>query len=350
MDDPGKALAAATPSKPGRVRRVLAGLVVLVLVAGGALYWAHPAALPFLAPRAAPAGALVLQGNVDIREVNLAFRVGGRLARLAVDEGDAIAAGEVLAVLDPEPLQTALDAATARRAQAAADLAKYLAGARSEDIAMARAAVTEREATVQNARITAERNANLARNGAAPRQAADDSDAALREAEARLASGRQALAQQLAGFRAEDIAAATARDAEAAALLADAQRQLRDATLLAPSAGIIRARVQEPGAIVAAGATIFTMALTDPVWVRCYVSGIDLGRVRPGLGATIRTDDGQTWRGRVGYVSPSAEFTPKPVETTELRTSLVYRLRIIIDQPGAALRQGMPATVTLDAP
>ena len=343
---------AEAPTARRLAPRIVAALVLLAVLAAGAFAWWQPdraRALLGLAPRAAVAAPLVLQGNVDIREVDLGFRVGGRIAHLAVDEGDRVQAGQTLAELDTEPLRDALAAAQARRAEAAADLAKYVAGARTEDIAMARAALAEREATLENALLTRDRTRRLAATGAAPRQQADDAEAALRVAQAQSASARQALAQLEAGFRREDVDAARARDQEAAAQLADAERQLRDAVLTAPSAGIVRARVQEEGAIVAPGATVFTIALISPVWVRAYVPGIDLARARPGAAASIRTDDGRLWKGRVGYVSPTAEFTPKPVETPELRTSLVYRLRVMVDDPAGELRQGMPATVTLDA-
>jgi HlyD family secretion protein len=128
------------------------------------------------------------------------------------------------------------------------------------------------------------------------------------------------------------------------------QRALADATLVAPAAGFILTRVREPGAIVASGEAIFTLAVSSPVWVRAYVDEPDLGRVRPNMAASVTTDSapGKIYHGHVGFISPVAEFTPKTVETRELRTDLVYRLRVIVDNPDQGLRQGMPVTVTLD--
>jgi HlyD family secretion protein len=131
-----------------------------------------------------------------------------------------------------------------------------------------------------------------------------------------------------------------------------AQRQLADSDLIAPSQGVVLSRVREVGAIVAAGETVFVVSLTNPVWVRSYVSEMDLGRVKPGMEVSIKIDTpgAPLLKGRIGFISPTAEFTPKTVETQELRTALVYRIRIIVPDAGDILRQGMPVTVSvLDA-
>ena len=112
---------------------------------------------------------------------------------------------------------------------------------------------------------------------------------------------------------------------------------------------MILTRIQEPGAIVAEGAPVYTLSLTAPVWVRTYVAEPDLGRIHPGMPAAVTTDSApdKVYAGQIGFISPVAEFTPKTVETTSLRTDLVYRLRVIVDNPDNGLRQGMPVTVTL---
>jgi HlyD family secretion protein len=127
---------------------------------------------------------------------------------------------------------------------------------------------------------------------------------------------------------------------------------LADADLIAPSNGTVLSRVREAGAIVAAGEAVYVLSLTSPVWVRTYVSEPDLGRVRPGMEVQVKTDTrgAKTYTGRIGFISTTAEFTPKTVETTELRTSLVYRLRIVVDDDTGFLRQGMPVTVTTGTP
>jgi HlyD family secretion protein len=152
-----------------------------------------------------------------------------------------------------------------------------------------------------------------------------------------------------AGFRKEDIEGARAQLANSEAALQIAMRQRADAELLAPNTGVILTRVREAGAIVNAGETVFVLSLTTPVWIRTYVSEPDLGRVKPGQEVVVRIDTPGVppTKGRIGFISTTAEFTPKTVETRELRTALVYRLRIVADDPTGVLRQGMPVTVSL---
>jgi HlyD family secretion protein len=152
------------------------------------------------------------------------------------------------------------------------------------------------------------------------------------------------------GPRQEDIDNARAQLAAEEAMVIQSERRLADAELIAPSAGTILTRAQERGAIVSPGEPIFTLTLTSPVWVRTYVNERDLGRIRPGMTAQVATDSApdKPYQGHIGFISPTAEFTPKTVETRELRTDLVYRLRVIVDNDDGMLRQGMPVTVTLD--
>jgi HlyD family secretion protein len=322
------------------MRRILIPLVLLLAAVGaGAWYWTQrEAGVP---------ERLELSGNVEIRQVNLAFKVDGRIEELKVDEGDTVTAGQAVAALEKSYFEDDLRQVRAQRDQQEAVVAKMEAGNRSEDIAQARALVAEREATLANAQRTYTRQAELLKSGNTPRRAYDDALAALREAEARLNSARQALGLMEAGFRAEDVAAARAELAEKEAMVAIAERRLADADLIAPNDGTILSRVREEGAIVGAGETVFVLSLTSPVWIRSYVSEPELGFLRPGLTVEIATDlpGGRRYKGRIGFISPTAEFTPKSVETQELRTALVYRMRIVVDDPDGALRQGMPVDV-----
>lgn len=290
--------------------------------------------------------ALTLYGNVDIREVELAFRVPGRLEEMAVDEGDRVSRGQRLAALDPEPYRDALRMAEARAAARRANLAKLEAGNRPQEIQQARAALRAAEAAAVNAERDYARQQNLLESGGSSEKLVQAARALHDETAARLASAREALELALAGARAEDIAAA---DAELGIALAErdrAQTSLDDTELAAPSSGTIIARVREPGAVLQQGQPVYALSLDAPVYVRAYVSEPDLGKVVPGAVVFVTTDsDDQRYRGQVGFISPRAEFTPRSVETTELRTDLVYRLRIVIDEAGDGLRQGMPVTV-----
>jgi HlyD family secretion protein len=321
------------------MKRIVVLLVLIAAAAGGWFFWrSHQ--------RKADQ-ELVLYGNVDIREVNLGFRVSGKVSKLMVDEGDPVKAGQLIATLDPEPNRREVQEAEAQAASQKARLAMMEAGYRKEDIDQAQANVHEGEATLANAERTLTRKQELAEHKVGPVQDYDDALGARDEARARLNAYRAALSLQEAGYRPEEIAQALADLAKAEASLAAAQLRLSDTELRAPSNGVIMTRAVEPGTIIQPGAIVFTVSLTDPVWARVYVAEQRLGDVHPGMKMLVYTDSrpDKPYPGVIGYISPQAEFTPKTVETPELRTALVYRLRVIIPNPGEDLRQGMPVTV-----
>ncbi|MCF3630523.1 efflux RND transporter periplasmic adaptor subunit [Thalassospiraceae bacterium LMO-SO8] len=292
-------------------------------------------------------GHLVLLGNVDVRQVNLAFKVPGRLATMTAEEGDAVEARQTVASLESEDFEDELRLARARVQGQEAALAELETGTRPEEVEQARALVRQREAALQLARATLDRQEKLAARNVASHQVHDEAQARLDEARAQLSAAKEALELAVTGPRQEDIDQARAQLSADRAALSLAERRLADATLTAPNDGIILTRVREPGAIVAAGETIYTLTLTSPVWVRTYVDEPDLGRIHAGMPAEVHTDSGGTYEGRIGFISPVAEFTPKTVETRELRTSLVYRLRVIVENSDNGLKQGMPVTVVL---
>lgn len=291
---------------------------------------------------------ILIHGNVDIRQVDLGFRVGGRISEMRYEEGDLVKVNDVIAVLDKTPFQNDLESQKAQVAQAEADLLKKKTGNRPEEIKVAESIFNERQATVDNAIRTYERQKELVKKGAASKQAYDDAVRQKDEAEARLKNARESLDLIKEGFRVEDIQAAEATLELAKAKLASSQTNLDDTEIHAPSNGVIFSRVREPGAIVAPGATVYTLSLHDPVWIRAYISESNLGSVKPGMEALVTTDSHPTpFKGKVSFVSPQAEFTPKTVETRELRTDLVYRIRVLVEDPKGELRQGMPVDVTL---
>jgi HlyD family secretion protein len=270
---------------------------------------------------------------------------------VARDEGDAVRAGDVIARLDPEPYRREAEEAKGQAASLRARLQWLEAGNRPQEIAQARAVVREREITSANAQRLFQRQEELLASKTVSVQEWDDAGARYREAEARLKSAREQLALLEAGFRAEEIAQAKADLARAEAALSSAELRLADTVLAAPSDGVVITRAQEPGAIVQAATTVLTVSLTRPVWVRAYVPEPSLGRVHPGMKVRVYTDSrpAQPYFGQIGYISPRAEFTPKNVETPELRTSLVYRLRVVVTNSDEGLRQGMPVTVKGEA-
>ncbi|MDE2369926.1 MAG: secretion protein HlyD [Burkholderiales bacterium] len=318
---------------------LIAVAVIALLTSGAYAWWRHQGG-------GEPTVA-ALYGNVDIRDVNLAFRVGGRVAEVKVDEGDRIQPGQALATLDPLPLRHQLQSAQAQLASVTARNALLHAGFRSEDIAQAQARAEAARAALRDAETQLARQQAMVPAGASPQRALDSARAARDQAAANVAAADAALRESRGGYRKQEIAESDAQLQQAKANVAGAQLALDDAVLVAPDAGIVLTRVVERGAMVAPGSTAFNVSLTRPVWVRAYAPEPQLGQYASGSAVTLATDSrpGKSYHGVVGFVSPQAEFTPKSVETSDLRTSLVYRLRIVVQDPDDQLLQGMPVTV-----
>jgi HlyD family secretion protein len=330
-------------------RRIAALLAVLVIGLFIVWWFDLPAQFGW---RSADNDRITLFGNVDIRQVQLGFRVSGRVAEMHFDEGDSIRPGDLLARLDAKPYEDSVAAAEAQAGMQRATLDKLVAGPRAAEIAQARALLEEHTADFDNAKLAYDRAVKL-RPGQTISEAALDSARANRDtAQARVNSARQALQLLEEGSRKEDIAVAKASLEGAEANLSAAKTALDDTELKAPDAGVILSRLREPGSIVATNDVIFVLSLDRPVWVRTYVPEPLLGKIHPGMEVNVTTDSApdKPYRGKIGFISPVAEFTPKSVETPELRTDLVYRLRIIVDEPDQGLRQGMPVTVHVPEP
>lgn len=292
---------------------------------------------------------IALYGNIDLREVELPFNDSERIEAVLVNEGDRVVTGQVLARLDTGRLN-------AQAAQAAAQVAAQLqavdklhSGSRPEEIAQARANVAQTQADVDATRTNFDRAMTLSQSAAGSRQDLDNARQATESAAARLEVNNQALRLQLVGPRREDIAQAEALLDGYRAQYTLVQLELADAQLIAPMNGVVRSRLVEPGEIVTPQKPAFSLAINDPKWVRAYVTETDLGHVHPGMKAVVTADafPNRGFEGWVGFISPVAEFTPKTVQTTDLRTSLVYEIRVFVKDPDDDLRQGMPTTVHL---
>jgi HlyD family secretion protein len=318
------------------------GIVAVIgLAALAAVGWA---AIQRLSPGAA---VDVLYGNVEIRQVDLSFEAEGKAIALPLHEGDRVMRGMTAGELDPTTYQSAVNLAEARRDAAKASLDVLLAGTRPEQIDQARANYALALAALANAEASFARQKDLAARAVSSQQQLDDARMALDSARARVAQTKAAMDEAVNGPRAEDIAAARANLRAAQAMLDLALTQLAHTRLTVPSDGTVMTRVVEPGTIVLPGAAVYSVAIDDEVWVRAFAPEPLLARLAPGAAVTVTTDGGGSYPGRVGYVSPAAEFTPKTVETPELRTQLVYRLRIRVENPDSGVRQGMPVTIHL---
>lgn len=320
-------------------------IVAAALVAGAAWYWHSARAVGDLKQ-------LTLYGNVEIHQVSLAFNATDRIAELRVREGDAVRAGDVLGTLDSRTVKLRVAQAQAQLGVQEQNLVKLRAGSRAEEIARARASVAAAEAEVglaktQLARLKA---VNESIHGkAVSQQDVDNAASRLAVTLAEAESARKSARLVELGPRKEDIAAAEKQVAAAKAEYALVQRQLAEYELHAPTDAVVRARLLEPGDMASPQRPAYTLALTRPKWVRAFVTEAHLGRIKPGMtaGVTIDSAPGQPIAARVGYISSVAEFTPKTVQTPELRTSLVYEVRFLVDDPQDRLRLGMPATVHL---
>ncbi|NCD25224.1 MAG: secretion protein HlyD [Deltaproteobacteria bacterium] len=324
------------------MKRILVFVLLLAAAAGGWLWWTNQEARRRSAP-------LEFHGNIDIREVRLGFRVSGRVREVLKEEGDPVRSGEIVARLDDEPFRNAVDQARAQVGALEARLEELKNGTRPEEIDRARKNLAATEAARENARIVFTRQQRLLGQSVVAQQDFDTARTALDSATAQRDAARAALDLALAGARDEQIAQAKANLEAARAALAQAQTQLGDTVLAAPEEGVVLTRAVEPGSIVQAGSIVLTESLLAPVRARAYAPEPRLGLIHPGREVLVFTDSRpEPYHGRIGDVSPRAEFTPKTVETTELRTALVYRFRVLILDADQGLRQGMPITVRLN--
>lgn len=293
---------------------------------------------------------LVLYGNVDLRQVSLAFNGSGRIKVLAANEGDRVKAGQELGALDTRTLELEIAQAEAQVRAGEQALLRLRNGSRPEEIAQARAKRAAAQADFDNAKAQLERirSANSGTEGrAVSSQDVDAGEAKQRVAKANLETAAKALALLEIGPRREDIDEARARLDANRAQLALLQHNLDEAHLRAPLDAVVRTRLLEPGDMASPQKPALALALLNPKWVRAYVSEANLGRIKAGMKARVNIDSApeRPISGRVGYISSVAEFTPKSVQTEELRTSLVYEVRVFVDDPEDRLRLGMPATV-----
>jgi len=326
------------------IKKIIRPLVILLLLAVAAGSWWYSRH-----QQASDTDQLLMYGNIDIREAYLAFNDSEHIDEILVQEGDHVHKGQLLATLHKARMQAQYAAAEAKLASQKAIVARLEAGSRPEEIRQARASVAAAKARLHDAKLTYERNRKLHQKEAVSRQIVDDAQAVLDTARADLKVTEEALALAIEGPRSEDIEEALAmlRVDEAQRVLA--AEILKDTSLYAPSDGIIRNRILEPGDMATPQTPVFSLAKTNPVWVRSYAPEIMLGKLAPGMQAEVSTDSfpGKTYSGWIGFISPTAEFTPKNVETPELRTRLVYQVRVYVCNPEDELRLGMPATVTI---
>ena len=288
---------------------------------------------------------ITASGTIEAVEVNVASKIAGQVLTLEVEEGTRVKAGDVLATIDHATADIQLRQADAGVQLAEAQLALLVQGARREDILQAEAALKQAEANLKVAADDAQRMRELARAGSVTPKQRDDAEARLVVVEAQRTAAAETLNKVRRLARPEEIRAAEARLAQARAAADLLAKTIADAAIAAPSGGIVTHKAVEAGELVTPGATVVTVAELDSVFVMIYVTEKELGRVRLGDAAEVRIDSfpDRPFTGRVTYISPEAEFTPKNVQTKEDRVKLVFGVKVEIGNPEGLLKPGLPA-------
>ena len=305
---------------------------------------------PRLHQQAPPPNKLSLSGNIEAHESLVSFKVQGRIVDLPIEEGQWVTSGSVLARLDDADYKQRVEIDAANVQLRESNLALTLAGSRHQEIKAAEQAVIDTQAELDQREVDNERAQRLFAKDAISAQDRDLAATALKRAEAQFQSAKEKLSQAKEGSRKEDIAIARANVKSARESLGLSRINLDYAILRAPGNGIVTVRQAELGEVVSPGTPVVTLADLDHVWLRAYVAETDLGRIRWGQDATIRTDTypNKTYHGRISFISSNAEFTPKSVQTYKERVTLVYRIKIDLDNPNHELKPGMPADAEID--
>ena len=295
-------------------------------------------------------GQIELSGTVEAREVDLAFQVGGRITQLDADEGRWVEQGDVIAALDPTDLQLALQQTTATANAARANLDALKAGTRMQELRVAEADLQKAQSQLNFAKAEVKRVSFLVPKKLASEEQLEQSQLQYEVALAGVEQAKQHLSLLREGPREEDIQRAEQEFIARTEASEISKQQLAYARLVSPVTGMITVRLTEAGEVVAPGQSIARVAQIEKPWIRAYINETQLGRVRVGQPAQIKIDGvpEKTLSGKLTFISPVAEFTPKTVETRELRVDLVYRIKVEAENPEGILKIGMPADVILE--
>lgn len=323
-----------------KTRLLVSALLVLAVASGGAFWYNH---------RPVTDGALTLYGNIDFRQASVPFNGNDRIAEILVEEGALVKKGQLLARLETSRLLPQLAQIQAATESQKAVVDRLLNGTRKEEIAQAKANLESARADAVNATSQYTRSKAMGRIAAVSQQDVDQAKATSYMAAAKVDVAQNALKLAIIGPRPEDIAQARAQLRSYEAQLDLLRQQVADAELRAPFDAVVQSRLMEPGEMASPTKPVFSLATIGTKWVRAYIPEPSLSHVRNGSRAQIRVDSmpNLALDGWVGFISPVAEFTPKTVQTEDLRTNLVYEIRVFVKDKSNILRLGMPATVKL---
>jgi HlyD family secretion protein len=314
-----------------RFRLSIIGGLTVVLLTGGC-------------QRADDSGNIHASGHIEATEVRLAATVGGRLLEAPLEEGATVVAGDLVARFDTIDAEHQLAQARANAGAADAKLRLLLAGTRAEDLRRAEDQLAQAQAELDAARRDLDRLAGLAERGTATEKSRDDAATRTEVAERAVAAARAQLEKLIAGPRRQEIEAARAQRASAEAMVAAVNQQITDATVLAPTAGVITSRVAEPGEVLPPGGVIAVLTDVARPWLTVWIDEPSLSQVTIGQSVKVRVDGSdRSFDGTVSFISPVAEFTPKNVQTPDERAKLVFRVKVRLENPDGLFKPGMPA-------
>ena len=288
---------------------------------------------------------LKVSGNIEATEVDVGFKIAGRIMDLGVQEGDWVESGKVLARLDDEDLRNRLGVAQAALQSAQARLNKLLGGSRPEEIREAEAVVHQAQYDLENKRNAFERMKALYERRVIPKELFDNAEAGFKIATASLQRAEENYELVKQGPRREDIEDAKAQVEQARASAKLTETQLGYTVLYSPISGVVLVKSGEIGEVVNPGTPILTLADIDHVWLKAYVEETDLGKITWGQEVIVTTDlnPPKEYMGKISFISSQAEFTPKSIQTEKERVTLVYRIKINLSNPDRELKPGMPA-------
>jgi HlyD family secretion protein len=337
---PAAPLLAAPNARFEAMKRLIPVVILLAAAVAAGLYF-----YPRLTRKPAPVTELTLSGNIEAHESLVGFKVQGRIVDLPIEEGQKVVQGALLARLEDADFKqrVRIDQATVGVRQS--NLALTLAGTREQEVKASEQSVVDAEADLNEKKLDNDRAQRLFAKDEISAQDRDLAATALKRAQAVCQAAKQRYNEAREGSRKEEIAIARANVNEAGANLGLSQVNLGYTILRAPSTGVISVRQAELGEVVSPGSPVVTLSDLDHIWLRAYIAETDLGRIRWGQDATVTTDTypGKQYHGRISFISSTAEFTPKSVQTFKERVTLVYRIKIDIDNPSHELKPGMPA-------
>jgi HlyD family secretion protein len=320
------------------MKRYLVGILMIAAIAGLLYYFLsrnREEGNPFLK----------VSGNIETTEVDVGFKVSGRIVGLFVQEGDWVERGKVLAKLDNEDLLQRLAVAQATLKSAQARLDKLVAGSRPEEIREAEATLEQAQIDFENKKVNYERIKSLFERGVIPKDTLDNAEATFKIAKAAVERANENYQLVKIGPRKEDIEDARAQVGQAKANLKLIDTQLGYTTLYSPLSGVVLVKSGEIGEVINPGTSILTLADIENVWLKAYIPEPDLSRIKWGQEVLITTDlkPQKIYKGKISFISSQAEFTPKQIQTEKERVTLVYRIKIDIPNPEKELKPGMPA-------